>query len=97
MPGQALPGATSGKEPTCQVRRHKRHKAGSISGSRRSQPLQYSYPENPKDGGAWQATIHRFAVRLNWSNLTHMQRTRPHMPQLKDAMCLNKDLVQPNK
>ena len=24
-------------------------------------PLQYSYPENPKDRGAWQATVHRAA------------------------------------
>ena len=39
--------------------------AGSIPGSGRSpgggygNPLQYSCLENPMDGGAWQATIHR--------------------------------------
>jgi len=38
---------------------------GSIPGSGRSpggghgNPLQYSYLENPKDRGAWQATVHR--------------------------------------
>ena len=41
--------------------------AGSILGSRRSpgvgngNPLQYSYPENPRDRGAPCATIHRVA------------------------------------
>ena len=40
---------------------------GSIPGSRRSpgvgngNPLQYSYPENPRDRGAPRATIHRVA------------------------------------
>ena len=37
---------------------------GSVLGSRRSpgegngNPLQYSYLENPMDGGAWRATVH---------------------------------------
>ena len=26
-------------------------------------PLQYSCPENPMDGGAWQATVHRITKR----------------------------------
>ena len=40
---------------------------GSVPGSGRSpkgghgNPLQYSYPENPIDRGAWWATIHRVA------------------------------------
>ena len=40
---------------------------GSIPGSGRSlregngNPLQYSCLENPMDGGAWQATVHRVA------------------------------------
>ena len=28
-------------------------------------PLQYSYPENPMNGGAWRATVHR--VAKNWT------------------------------
>ena len=41
--------------------------AGSIPGSGRSpgegngNPLQYSYPGNPMDRGAWPATVHRVA------------------------------------
>ena len=100
MPGQGLPADTSGKEPSRQCRRHKRRKTGSIPGSRRSHPLQHSCLENPMGGGAWQATglpVHSFAVRLDWSDLTHMPRTRSHMPRLKDAVCLHKDLLQPNK
>ena len=58
-------GDTSGKEPSCQCRRHKKH--GFSPGSGRSlgggcgKPLQYSCPENPMDRGAWQATVHRIA------------------------------------
>ena len=50
-----FPGGTSGKEPTCQCRRHKRHNC--IPGLGRSaregyhNPLQYSYLENPTDRG----------------------------------------------
>ena len=56
-------GGTSGKEPTCQRRRHRVW--GSILGSGRSpgggqgNPLQYSFLENPMDRGAWWATVHR--------------------------------------
>ena len=52
-----FPCVTSGKEPTCQCRRHKRW--GSITGLGRSpggghgNPLQYSCLENPVDRGAW--------------------------------------------
>ena len=31
----------------------------------RGNPLQYSCPGNPKDRGAWQATIHRVAKELS--------------------------------
>ena len=31
-------------------------------------PLQYSCPENPMDGGAWRAKIH--GVAKNWTQLT---------------------------
>ena len=50
---------------------------GSIRGSGRSpgegngNPLQYSWLENPMDGGAWQATVHRVAKsRSRLSNFT---------------------------
>ena len=56
-----FPDGTSDKEPTCQCRRD----VGLIPGSGRSlegghgNPLQYSYLENPKERGAWWATVHR--------------------------------------
>ena len=46
---------------------------GSIPGSRRSpggrhsNPLQYSCLENPRDRGAWWATVHGVTKRHNWS------------------------------
>ena len=48
---------------------------GSIPGSGRSpggrpgHPLQYSCPENPMDGGAWQATVHR-VTELDMTEVT---------------------------
>ena len=33
--------------------------SGRSSGGTRGNPLQYSHLENPKDRGAWQATVHR--------------------------------------
>ena len=56
------PGGASGKESTCQCRRHK--KLSSISQSGKSprggngKPLQYSCWENPMGRGAWQAIVH---------------------------------------
>ena len=53
-------GGTSGKESACQA-----GDPGSIPELGRSPgkvngyPLQYSCLENPKDRGAWQATVHR--------------------------------------
>ena len=47
---------------------------GSVPGSGRSpgegngNPLQYSYLENPMDGGAWQAAVHR--VAKSWTQLS---------------------------
>ena len=49
---------------------------GSIPGSGRSprggddNPLQYSCQENPKDIGAWQATVH--GVTKNWTQLKRL-------------------------
>ena len=58
-------GGASGKEITCQCRRHERV-TGSILGLGRSpggghgNPLQYSCLENSMDRRAWQDTVHRF-------------------------------------
>ena len=58
-----FPGGTSGKEPACQGRRHKRP-TGVISGSGKSPgegndyPLRYSHLENFVDRGTWWAMVH---------------------------------------
>ena len=65
-----FPGGASGKEPTCQCRRHKRRSW--IPGSERSpggghaNPLQYPCLENHKDRGAWWAMVHRFTKSQTW-------------------------------
>ena len=57
-----FPDDPHGKEPTCSA-----GGLGSIPGSGRppggghGNPLQYSYLENPMDGGAWRALVHRAA------------------------------------
>ena len=58
-----FPGGASGKEPTCQCRRHKSliPGLGRSPGGGHGNPLQYSCLENPTDRGAWQATVHRVA------------------------------------
>ena len=49
---------------------------GTIPGSERSpggghsNPLQYSCLENPMDGGAWRAIVHRIAKSMHCLNLT---------------------------
>ena len=56
-------GGAGGKEPACQSAGDRRD-AGLIPGLGRSpeegngSPLQYSWLENPMDGGAWWATVH---------------------------------------
>ena len=55
-----FPGGSDGKESA-----YNAGDLGSIPGSGRSpgegngNPLQYSWLENPMDGGAWRATVHR--------------------------------------
>ena len=71
---EGFPGGTSGKEPTCQCRRHKRWGfnpwVGKIPWRGHGNPLQYSYLENPHDRGAWQAMVHR--VAKNWTQLKQL-------------------------
>ena len=62
-----FPGGASGKEPTCQCRRHKRCRfnswVGKIPRGAHGNLLQYSawriLAETEEDRGAWLATVHR--------------------------------------
>ena len=60
-----FPGGTSGKDPACQCRRHKRHGSdpwfGNIPWRRAWLPTAVFSLENPTDRGAWWATVHRAA------------------------------------
>ena len=68
-----FPGGSDSKESACNA-----GDPGWVPGLWRSQPgegngnpLQYSCLENPKDGGAWQATVHVVGVRHDWATNTH--------------------------
>ena len=64
-----FPGGSDGKESACSAR-----DLGEIPGSGRSpregndNPLQYSCLENPRDRGAWRATVH--GVAKSWTRLS---------------------------
>ena len=66
-----LPGGSDGKASACNV-----GDLGSTLGLGRSpgegngSPLQYSCLENPMDGGAWWATVHR--VTKSWTRLSDL-------------------------
>ena len=66
-----FPGGTSGKEPACQCRRHKRCRFDpwirKIPGGGHGYLLQYSCLENSMDRGAWQAIVHGFSK--SWAQL----------------------------
>ena len=70
-----FPGGASGKEPSCQFRRQKRHRfhpwVGTILWRRACHLLQCSCLENPMDRGAWWATIHRLAK--SWTRLNRLK------------------------
>ena len=65
-------GAASGKESSCQCRRHKRHGfdpwVGMIPWRRKWQPTPVSCLENSMDRRAWWATLHRVAKSQTWLN-----------------------------
>ena len=42
------------------------HGTGRSHGGGRGNPLQYSYPENPMDRGAWWATVHGVTKNRTW-------------------------------
>ena len=59
-----FPGGSSGKEPSCQYRRLKRHmnsipRSGRFPGGRHGHPFQYPCLENAVDRGACWATVQR--------------------------------------
>ena len=70
-------GGTSGKEPACQCKRHKRCKSdprvGKSPGGGHGNPLQYSCLENPMDRRFWWATVHRVAKSQTWLKRLSMQ------------------------
>ena len=61
--GLSFPGGTSGKEPACQCRRHKRcwfdpwGWEGLIPGGGHGNPFKYACLENPMDRETWKATV----------------------------------------
>ena len=69
-----FPRGTSGKEPACQCRRHKRYGFDPWSerfpGEEHGNALQYSCLKNPMDRGSWQATVHR--VAKSWTQLKRL-------------------------
>ena len=60
-----FPGYSSGKEPACQCKRHKRLGfdpwVRKIPGGGHGNPFHYSCLENPMDRGAWRAAVHGVA------------------------------------
>ena len=61
---QGLPWWLSGKECTCQCRRHRFDPwSDRFPGEGNGNPLQCSCLGNPMDTGAWQTTVHGVAVR----------------------------------
>ena len=68
----------SGKESTCQCRRHRSCSfdplVGKIPWRRNGNPLQYSCLKTPMDRGAWWATVHRVTKsQTQLSMHTHTQ------------------------
>ena len=55
-----LPSLSSGLDVTAEMKRESLLKVSTFYvGEGNGNPLQYSCLENPMDGGAWQATVHR--------------------------------------
>ena len=74
----SLPWWLSGKEPTCQCRRHGFHPwigLGISPGEGNDNPPQYSCWENSMDRGTWQATVHVAAGSWMWFNWAHIQNS----------------------
>ena len=75
-----LPRCHSGKESACQCRRTRDPgsvpELGRSPGEGNGNPLQYSCLENPKDRGAWWATVQGVAKsQTRLSTHTHIKQT----------------------
>ena len=81
----------SGKAPARQCRRHKRHGfdpwVGKIPWRRKWHPLQYSFLGNPKDRGAWWATVHGVAK----SQTCLSSHARAHRVSTVVAYCMQEE------
>ena len=84
MTSRGFPGDSVGEEAVCNA--GNTGDAGSIPGWGRSpgggygKPLQHSCPENPRDRGAWWATVHGVSKSQTWNQpSTHrcMMTSRP--------------------
>ena len=86
-----FPGSTSGKEPACQCRRHKRQgsipRSGSSPGGGHSNPLQYSRLENPLDRGAWWVIVRIVAKsQIQLSDFARTKGGRFSVPLLPEHL-----------
>ena len=76
-PVKGLPRWLSGKEPTCQCRRHRRPRFNpwieKIPGRRKWQPIQSSCLGIPMDRGVWRATVHRVIKKVGHDLATEQQ------------------------
>ena len=78
-------GCTSGKEPACQCRRHKRVPGlGKSSGGGHGNPFQYYCLENSMDRGDWQATVHWVT-----KNQTQLKQLSTHACTQWTFVCTN--------
>ena len=87
--GLSFPGGTCGKESMCQCRRHRDTSSipwlGSSTGRGHSNPLQYSWLENPMERGAWWASVHNITKgQTNWNDLAHTQASALCEPRTSD-------------
>ena len=75
-----LEGLPSGKESTCQRRRHKRHGfnpwVGKVPGNRKWQLVPVFLPGNSMDRGTWWAIVH--GVAMSWTQLNEWAHTHTH-------------------
>ena len=86
-----FPGGTSGKEPACKCRRHKRCGLDPWLGRSpvggHGNPLQHSCQENLVDRGAWWATVHRVAKSDMIEATLARMHTRTHNILLRLNIC----------
>ena len=70
-----FPGGSNGKEYACNAGDPSWISGlGRSPGKENSNPLQYSWLENPMDRGAWQATFHR--VAKSWTQLSDLKKKK---------------------